>query len=97
MSGFDPQAAAALAAELPALESADAALSAVVLELAEALPAVTTCEPAAATLLNSNATVRQLRQKVEQAASSWSLGLSQESALLQEAKATVLAVRSLLA
>ena len=42
VSGFDPQAAAALAAELPALESADAALSAVVLELAEALPAIST-------------------------------------------------------
>ena len=97
VSGFDPQAAAALAAELPALESADAALSAVALELAEALPAITTCKPAAATLLNSNATVRQLRQKVEQAASSLPLDVSQESALLQEAKATVLAVRSLLA
>ena len=97
VSGFDPQAAAALAAELPALESADAALSAVVLELAEALPAISTCKPAAAVLLNSNATVRQVRRKVEQAASGLSLGLSQESAVLQEARATVLAVRSLLA
>ena len=97
VSGFDPQAAAALAAELPALESADAALSAVVLELAEALPAISTCKPAAAVLLNSNATVRQVRRKVEQAASGLSLHLSQESAVLQEARATVLAVRSLLA
>ena len=97
VSGFDPQAAAALAAELPALESADAALSAVVLELAEALPAISTCKPAAAVLLNSNATVRQVRRKVEQAASGLSLRLSQESAVLQEARATVLAVRSLLA
>ena len=92
MSGFDPQAAAALAAELPALESADAALSAVVLELAEALPAVGACKPAAAVLLNSNDTVRQLRRKVEQAASGLSLDLSQESAVLQEARATALAI-----
>ena len=97
VSGFDPQAAAALAAELPALESADAALSAVVLELAETLPAISSCKPAAAMLLNSNATVRQLRRKVEQAASSLSLDMRQESAVLQEARATVLAVRSLLA
>ena len=53
VSSFDPQAAAALAAELPALESADA--------------------------------------------SGLLLDLSQESAVLQEAGATVLAVRSLLA
>ena len=97
VGGFDPQAAAALAAELPALESADAALSAVVLELAEALPAISTCKPAAAMLLNSNATVRQLRRKVEQAASSLPFDMRQESAVLQEARATVLAVRSLLA
>ena len=97
VGGFDPQTAAALAAELPALESADAALSAVVLELAEALPAISSCKPAAAMLLNSNATVRQLRRKVEQAASSLPLDMSQESAVLQEARATVLAVRSLLA
>ena len=97
VGGFDPQAAAALAAELPALESGDAALSAVVLELAEALPAIRSCKPAAAMLLSSNATVRQLRRKVEQAASSLPLDVSQESAVLQEARATVLAVRSLLA
>ena len=97
VGGFDPQAAAALAAELPALESADAALSAVVLELAEALPAISTCKPAAVMLLNRNTTVRQLRRKVEQAASGLSLDLSQESAVLQEARATILGVRSSLA
>ena len=97
VDGFDLQGAAALAAELPAIESADAALSAVVLELAEALPAISTCKPAAVLLLNNNATVRQLRHKVEQAASGLSLDLSQESAVLQEARATVLAARSLLA
>ena len=86
VGGFDPQAAAALAAELPALESADAALSAVVLELAEALPAISTCKPAAVMLLNRNTTLRGL-----------SLDLSQESAVLQEARATILAVRSSLA
>ena len=93
VGGFDPQATAALAAELPAIESADAALSAVVLELAEALPAISTCKPAAVMPLEDHATVRQLRRKVEQAASGLSLDLSQESAVLQEARATVLAAR----
>ena len=47
VSGFDPQAGAALAAEMPALESADAALSSIVVELAKALPAISSCKPAA--------------------------------------------------
>ena len=92
VSGFDPQAGAALAAEMPALESADAALSSIVVELAKALPAISSCKPAAPISLRANATTQRRRALGDMA-----LDVSQEAALLEEARGTIVALRGLLA
>ena len=98
VNAFDPKASATLAAELPALESADAALSAVVVELAGALPAMSSCKPAGSVLLQANGTMAKTRQTRQARRSGLDLVLdvTQETALLQEARATVIAARGLL-
>ena len=94
---FDPQAAAALEAELPALESAEAALSSAVVELAAALPDMSTCKPAGAVLLGANATIKQLQQKALRRDVGLVFDSSQEAALLGEARKTIVAARGVLA
>ena len=94
---FDPQAAAALEAELPALESAEAALSSAVVELAAALPDMSTCKPAGAVLLGANATIKQLQQKALRRDVGLVFDSSQEAALLREARKTIVAARGVLA
>ena len=97
VKSFDPQAAAALEAELPALESADAALSSAVVELAAALPDMSSCKSAGAVLLSANATIKQVQQKALRRDAGWVFGVNQEAALLQEARETIVAARGLLA
>ena len=95
VSGFDPQAGAALAAEMPALESADAALSSIVVELAKALPAISSCKPAGPVSLRANATIQSVQQ--HRAVGDMGLDLGQEAELLEEARGTIVAARGLLA
>ena len=94
VAAFDPQAGAALVAELPALESADAALSAIVVELAWAVPVISSCKPAGPALLRANATAQQSQQ---QNSGEMVLDESQERALLKEARSTIVTARGLLA
>lgn len=95
VSAFDPQAGAALVAELPALESADVALSAVVVELAGAVPVISSCKPAGPVLLRANATAQQSQQRSK--SGDMVLDVSQETALLVEARSTIVTARGLLA
>ena len=95
VSGFDPQAGAALAAEMPALESADAALSSIIVELAKALPAISSCKPASPISLRANATIQSVQRR--RAVGDMALGVGQEAALLEEARGTIVAARGLLA
>ena len=95
VNGFEPQAGAALAAEMPALESADAALSSIVVELAKALPAISSCAPAGPISLRANATVQRVQR--HRAFGDMALDVSQEAALLEEARGTIVAARGLLA
>ena len=95
VSGFDPQAGAALAAEMPALESADAALSSIIVELAKALPAISSCKPASPISLRANATIQSVQR--HRAVGDMALGVGQEAALLEEARGTIVAARGLLA
>ena len=97
VNAFDPQAAAALEAELPALESAEAALSSAVVELAAALPDMSTCKPAGAVLLSANATIKQVQQKALRRDVGLVFDSSQEAALLREARKTIVAARGVLA
>ena len=96
VSGFDPQAGAALAAEMPALESADAALSSIIVELAKALPAISSCKPASPISLRANATIQSV-QRHRAVGDMALLGVGQEAALLEEARGTIVAARGLLA
>ncbi|CAE7036318.1 PRSS12 [Symbiodinium sp. CCMP2592] len=95
VSGFDPQAGAALAAEMPALESADAALSSIVVELAKALPAISSCKPGGPISLRANATIQSTQRRRE--VLDMALDVGQEAALLEEARGTIVAARGLLA
>ena len=95
VNGFEPQAGAALAAEMPALESADAALSSIVVELAKALPAISSYAPAGPISLRANATVQHVQR--HRAFGDMALDVSQEAALLEEARGTIVAARGLLA
>ena len=95
VSSFDPQAGAALAAEMPALESADAALSSITVELAKALPAISSCKPAGSISLRANATIQSVQR--HRAVGDMVLGVGQEAALLEEARGTIVAARGLLA
>ncbi|CAE7744981.1 PRSS12 [Symbiodinium sp. CCMP2592] len=95
VSGFDPQAGAALAAEMPALESADAALSSIVVELAKALPAISSCKPGGPISLRANATMQSTQRRRE--VGDMALDVGQEAALLEEARGTIVAARGLLA
>ena len=89
---LDTGAGAALRSELPALESADAALSAVVVELAEALPAIPACSSGRAASLQAVSAAAAVRRVA--ADSGVKLDAAQKDALFQEAKLTVVAARS---
>ena len=81
----------------PARESADAALSSAVVELAAALPDMSSCKSAGAVLLSANAAIKLVQQKALCRVAGWVFGVNQEAALLQEARETIVAARGLLA
>ncbi|CAJ1371378.1 unnamed protein product [Effrenium voratum] len=94
VESYDAGTGAALRSELPALESADAALSAAVVELAEALPLIPSCKSGRAASLQSMSASAGLRRAAAKTGSSSELDATQKEALFQEAKLTVVAARS---
>ena len=69
-------------------------LSAIVVELAGAVPVISSCKPAGPALLRANATAQQSQQ---QNSGEMVLDESQERALLKEARSTIVTARGLLA
>eukprot|EP00440_Ansanella_granifera_P035210 gb/GFBE01038189.1/.p1 GENE.gb/GFBE01038189.1/~~gb/GFBE01038189.1/.p1 ORF type:complete len:399 (+),score=82.93 gb/GFBE01038189.1/:1-1197(+) len=92
VSSFDPAAGAALRAELPSLEAADAALAAVTAELATAMVSCRAHSARSASLMRA---ARQSRSGAKRAVG-YGLDSEQAAALYQEARATVVAARSVL-
>ena len=65
------------------------------MELAKALPAISSCKPAGPVSLRANATVQSVQR--HRAVGDMGLDLGQEAALLEEARGTIVAARGLLA
>ena len=80
---------------MPALEAADAALSSVAVELAKALHAISSCKPAAPISERANVTIQHVQRR--RTLGDMALDVSQEAALLEETRGTIVAACGLLA
>jgi len=92
VGSFDPSSGAALRSELPALDSAGAAVAAAVTELAEAVPDARACKKGAA--FKSKAGRRQTVSSTRKSLGGAEIG--EQEALFVEAKKTIIAARSIL-
>ena len=94
VGSFDPSSGAALQSELPALDSAGAAVAAAVTELAEAVPNARACKTGVAVAFKSKAGRHQTLSSTRKSLGGADIG--EQDALFVEAKKTIIAARSIL-